>query len=118
MPCVRVTSVLPTLRLENMLGALTSYQSFFENGSTLQPATAHVRPHTLQQTAWAVPSRSLRALAHQAQAGAGPHVFFFPPFFPFEIRLFLPTAIVASTGIAGHLSTTAAQCSARSSNYA
>ena len=33
-PVVRVTSVLPTLRLVNMLGAFTSYQSFLEKGST------------------------------------------------------------------------------------
>ena len=36
-PCVLVTKVLPTLRLEKLEGALTSYQSFFEKGSTLQP---------------------------------------------------------------------------------
>lgn len=35
-PCDRVTKVLPTLRLVNMLGALTSYQSFLEKGSTLK----------------------------------------------------------------------------------
>jgi hypothetical protein len=39
MPVVRVTSVLPTLRLENMVGAFTSYQSFLEKGSTLRSRT-------------------------------------------------------------------------------
>ena len=37
-PAVRVTSVLPTLRTVNAPGALMSYQSFFEKGSTLQQA--------------------------------------------------------------------------------
>ena len=93
-PCVRVTSVLPTFRLENMLGALTSYQSFFENGSTLQPATGHVRPFTLQQIAGQC-QRAICGLCYiKRRQAAGPHVFFFPPFFPLEIRLFLPTAIV------------------------
>ena len=41
-PCVRLTSVLPMLRTENMLGALMSYQSFFVNGSTLR-TTRHTR---------------------------------------------------------------------------
>ena len=35
-PAVRVTRVLPTLRVVKVDGALTSYQSFFEKGSTLQ----------------------------------------------------------------------------------
>ena len=35
-PWVRVTRVLPTFLEVNMVGALTSYQSFFEKGSTLQ----------------------------------------------------------------------------------
>ena len=35
-PCVRVTSVFPTLRVLNTDGAFTSYQSFLEKGSTLQ----------------------------------------------------------------------------------
>jgi hypothetical protein len=43
MPVVRVTSVLPTLRLENIVGALTSYQSFLEKGSTLRARGAAVR---------------------------------------------------------------------------
>lgn len=34
-PCVRVTRVLPTLRTANMEGALMSYQSFLEKGSTI-----------------------------------------------------------------------------------
>lgn len=34
-PCVLVTSVLPIWRMLNMDGALTSYQSFLEKGSTL-----------------------------------------------------------------------------------
>lgn len=34
-PCVLVTKVLPRLRMLNMAGALTSYQSFLEKGSTL-----------------------------------------------------------------------------------
>ncbi len=38
-PWVLVTSVLPRLRMLNMAGALTSYQSFLENGSTLQQKT-------------------------------------------------------------------------------
>lgn len=63
-PCVRVTSVLPTLRLENMLGALTSYQSFFENGSTLQPVTGPCEAPTLQQKSWAVPTRRRQAFRH------------------------------------------------------
>ena len=77
-PCVRVTSVLPTLRLENMLGALTSYQSFFENGSTLQPATAQVRPHTRQQAAWAVPTRSLHASSSAGRRRARTSSSFLP----------------------------------------
>lgn len=35
-PWVLVTKVLPRLRMLNMAGALTSYQSFLEKGSTLQ----------------------------------------------------------------------------------
>ena len=35
-PWVLVTRVLPTWRLENMVGALMSYQSFLVKGSTLQ----------------------------------------------------------------------------------
>ena len=42
-PCVRVTSVLPTLRWENMDGALISYQSFFAKGSALREAEPRVR---------------------------------------------------------------------------
>lgn len=38
-PWVLVTKVLPRLRMLNMAGALTSYQSFLENGSTLQKKT-------------------------------------------------------------------------------
>lgn len=34
-PWVLVTKVLPMLRMLNMAGAFTSYQSFLENGSTL-----------------------------------------------------------------------------------
>lgn len=34
-PWVLVTKVLPRLRMLNMAGALTSYQSFLEKGSTL-----------------------------------------------------------------------------------
>lgn len=40
-----MTKVLPILRMLNMAGALTSYQSFFENGSTLHKKnTAIVTP--------------------------------------------------------------------------
>lgn len=35
-PMVRVTKVLPIWRMLNIDGAFTSYQSFFENGSTLK----------------------------------------------------------------------------------
>lgn len=38
-PWVLVTKVLPRLRMLNMAGALTSYQSFLENGSTLKDKT-------------------------------------------------------------------------------
>jgi len=55
------TLVLPMLRTLNTDGALMSYQSFLEKGST---------------------------------------VFFFPPFFPFEILLFFPTAMVAAADAA------------------
>lgn len=40
-PWVRVTRVLPTLRTENMVGALMSYQSFLVKGSTLHKTGAH-----------------------------------------------------------------------------
>ena len=43
-PCVRVTSVFPTVRCVNMLGALTSYQSFLEKGSTLHGNRNAVSP--------------------------------------------------------------------------
>lgn len=38
-----------------------------------------------------------------ASRQANTHVFFLPPFFPLEMRLFLPTAIVARAGMAEHL---------------
>jgi hypothetical protein len=41
-PIVLVTIVLPILRVLNIDGALTSYQSFLENGSVLYKRTTHV----------------------------------------------------------------------------
>ena len=55
MPVVRVTSVLPTLRLVNMVGALTSYQSFLEKGSTLRSRAGvgvSERVHVRRAAAW------------------------------------------------------------------
>jgi len=97
-PCVRVTSVLPTLRLLNMLGALTSYQSFFENGSTLRPQHSSISTRAARSSS--LLSRGISAAKRVQAAGEqGAHVFFFPPFLPLEMRLFLPTAMAA--GVAG-----------------
>ena len=44
MPCVLVTGVLPIFRLANKAGALTSYQSFLEKGSTLKMISTLLAP--------------------------------------------------------------------------
>lgn len=54
-PWVLVTKVLPRLRMLNMAGALTSYQSFLEKGSTLHDSnkkkyTVHWSAQTKIQT--------------------------------------------------------------------
>lgn len=46
-PWVRVTKVLPRLRMLNIAGALTSYQSFLEKGSTLEKENQVIYPHNL-----------------------------------------------------------------------
>lgn len=46
-PWVLVTKVLPRLRMLNMAGALTSYQSFLEKGSTLQNEEEFIYLHNL-----------------------------------------------------------------------
>ena len=63
-----------------MEGALTSYQSLREKGSTLR---SELRSALI----------SHRALMERR---TGTHVFFFPPFLPLEIRLFLPTAMLGN----------------------
>ena len=64
-----------------MDGALTSYQSLREKGSTLQYQTSQLD----------TPRRWT-----DGQPGQQPYVFFLPPFFPLEIRLFLPTAMLGN----------------------
>lgn len=46
-PWVLVTKVLPRLRMLNMAGALTSYQSFLEKGSTLENEEEFIYLHKL-----------------------------------------------------------------------
>ena len=58
---MRLTSVLPMLRTENMLGALISYQSFFVNGSTLRARVKHTRNHPSSVTP---PRNPTRARSH------------------------------------------------------
>ncbi len=92
-PCVRVTSVLPMVRSEKLEGAFTSYQSFFEKGSTLLRATKVVSVGAKARRRRAVPAAGMQGLS---RAAAAAYTFFLPPFLPFEIRLFLPTAMLGN----------------------
>lgn len=94
MPVVRVTRVLPTLRVVNMEGALTSYQSFLVKGSTLCKEDG-------SSSSYARCSTMIGRTANDATESAGlasTHIFFLPPFLPLVRRLFLPTAIVKVLG--------------------
>ena len=92
-PCVRVTSVLPMVRSEKLEGALTSYQSFFEKGSTLLHATKVVSVVARERRRGSVPAAVMHGLL---RAAAAAYTFFLPPFLPFEMRLFLPTAMLGN----------------------
>ena len=86
-PCVLVTSVFPIARCEKVLGAFTSYQSFLENGSTLQ-CVSKCQPavrHDESDVRW-----------DKCSSEPETYIFFFPPFLPLLIRLFFPTAILGN----------------------
>ena len=91
-PCVRVTSVLPMVRSEKLEGALTSYQSFFEKGSTLLHATKVVSVVARERRRGSVPA----AVMHGAVAGGcgGLH-------FLLAALLALRDALVLADGHAG-----------------
>lgn len=99
-PWVLETRVLPMLRTENTVGALMSYQSFLEKGSTLHPHGERKREEIPNQNPPKTPSKNKqlredeRCGAHTARAQAA-YVFFLLPFLPLEILLFLPTAMAA-----------------------
>jgi hypothetical protein len=77
-----------------MDGAFTSYQSFFEKGSTLQETTKFdLMPvgmllHEQQQA------------MDRTHGSSSTHIFFFPPFLPLLMRLFLPAKRVNNQGAA------------------
>ena len=85
-PWVLVTKVFPTLREVKLFGALTSYQSFFAKGSAL-----HEKNIVLLSC-----SRGYAVSSQPTSAGDNTHAFFLPPFLPFEILLFLPTAMLGN----------------------
>lgn len=89
-PCVLVTRVLPTLRLEKVEGAFTSYQSFFENGSTLHAEYVYCQGSSSQNT------------NKEMKPSKKTYTFFFPPFLPLLMRLFFPTAILDNRWLAQH----------------
>lgn len=98
-PCVLDTRVLPTLRLVNRSGALMSYHCFLVNGSTLQN---HEKPgkkrHQLMKKEEEMKQILDRDSAEDERGEGGTHAFFLLPFLPLEMRLFLPTAMVAAAG--------------------
>ena len=98
-PCVLDTRVLPTLRLVNSSGALMSYHCFLVNGSTLQNhEKPGKKPHqhmTNEEKKKQIPDHDG---AEDERGGGGTHAFFLLPFLPLEMRLFLPTAMVAAAG--------------------
>lgn len=61
-PWVLVTKVLPRLRMLNMAGALTSYQSFLEKGSTLENEGVYLTAQINRQDwlAWAFATLACR----------------------------------------------------------
>jgi len=92
------TLVLPMLRTLNTDGALMSYQSFLEKGSTLhnRKKTTPTHQHRIKEQS----NRPEQDLKNGTNRQEKTHVFFFPPFFPFEILLFFPTAMVAAADAA------------------
>jgi hypothetical protein len=83
------------LRTLNTDGALMSYQSFLEKGSTLHKwCNATTEPH--QQRIKKKSNRHKQDLKNWDITGKQTNVFFLPPFFPLEILLFFPTAMVAA----------------------
>ena len=93
MPCVRVTSVLPMVRSEKLEGAFTSYQSFFEKGSTLlqEPQVVSVGAEERRRS-----NMRTMGMLGAVRAATAAYTFFLPPFLPFEMRLFLPTAMLGN----------------------
>ena len=81
------------VRSEKLEGAFTSYQSFFEKGSTLLRATKVVSVGAEARRRRAAPAAGMQGLL---RAAAAAYTFFLPPFLPFEMRLFLPTAILGN----------------------
>ena len=76
-PVVRLTSVRPMLRVSKLAGALTSYQSFFENGSALKRRRSMMMKFGLTRRCF-----------------SSTYTFFLPPFLPPLVkRLFLPMAM-------------------------
>jgi hypothetical protein len=69
-----------------MDGAFTSYQSFFEKGSTLQEANKNV----LSQVSMHL--REQQQAMSRTHGSSSTHIFFFPPFLPLLMRLFLPAS--------------------------
>jgi hypothetical protein len=89
------------LRVLKISGALMSYHCFLVNGSTLQD-----HKKTKQGTASAHDEHKNRGNGSEIEmlrrtsggTGGGTHAFFLLPFLPLEMRLFLPTAMVAAAG--------------------
>jgi hypothetical protein len=87
------------LRTLNTDGALMSYQSFLEKGSTLHKRSiATTQQH--QQRIKKESNRPKLDLKNWDITGKQTNVFFLPPFFPLEILLFFPTAMVAAAAAA------------------
>ena len=104
-PAERVTRVLPTCFTENMLGALMSYPVGREGSSIRTRRGQRRERRDGRSTGKSRHAREGRFLPGSEPGNVhsflrkGSRAFFLPPFFPLDMRLFLPTAILTDDAL-------------------